>query len=269
MGIKSNYFRHSFTAHQDIKIQKLIKQVGIRGYAIYFLLLEIYCGKLRDDDSGNTEQEIDLKFMASLLGVRSDSVRSCIIVMGQLDLLIQLSTNYDQTMIKLSIPNSLKYFGSYKYVREEKIPYKSKIKENKIKEIEIYKEISETKNVAEQLNKSNAPTLDEVMQLWNETMTVGNKFYCRALPSKALPLFAETTMKLKTLDGWKEVFEKAKQSKFLMGDSKSGWRPSLDFYCNHNFVVKILNDGYLGMQKESEYEKWKREFMAQDANTNH
>lgn len=135
MGIKSNYFRHSFDAHNDSKIRKLIQKCGAKGYAVYFVLLEVYCSKLRDDDSSQIEQEIDLKLIASYLGVRSDSVHSCIIVMGELKLIEALSLKYDQTMIKLSVPKSLKYYGKYKSVWEENCP--NKRKENKIKEKEI------------------------------------------------------------------------------------------------------------------------------------
>jgi hypothetical protein len=137
MGVKSNYFRHSFTAHSDIKIRRLIKKVGAKGYAIYFVLLEVYCSKTRDDDAMNIEQEIDLKFVASLLGLRSDSVHSCLIVMGELGLIDQLSLKYDDTMVKLSISKSLKYYGSYKKVADEKIPNKRKEKERKEKEMKV------------------------------------------------------------------------------------------------------------------------------------
>lgn len=141
MGTKSNYFRHSFSAHQDAKIRRLIEKCGAKGYAIYFVLLEVYCAKLRDDDAENLQQEIDLKLIGSYLKVRSDFVHSCIVVLSELQLIGHLTFNYDQTtnklrstMIKLSIPNSLKYYGKYKIVSDENCPNKRKEKETKIKE---------------------------------------------------------------------------------------------------------------------------------------
>jgi hypothetical protein len=138
MGVKSNYFRHSFDAHNDAKIRKLIQRCGAKAYAIYFVLLEVYCSKLKDDDGHDVEQEIDLKLVGSYLGLRSDSVHSCMIVMEELKLIEALSLKYDQTMIKLSIPKLLKYYGKYKNVSDENCPNKRKEKERKEKENKIY-----------------------------------------------------------------------------------------------------------------------------------
>ncbi len=137
MGIKSNYFRHSFNAHLDTKIRSLIQRKGHLGYAVYFVLLEIYCRKIFDDDKRRIDQEVDLKLMGSYLGVRSDSVHSCLIVMEELELICHLSSKYDQTMVKLRIPKSLKYFGRYENVSDEKIPKEKKVKEKKIKESKV------------------------------------------------------------------------------------------------------------------------------------
>jgi hypothetical protein len=145
MGVKSNYFRHSFNAHSDTKIRQLIHKKGPLGYAVYFVLIELYCAKLFDDDERKEVQEFDLKLIGSYLKVRSDSVHSCLIVLSELQLIGHLSLKFDQTMIKLSIPKALKYFGKYEKVRDEICPNKSKVKE--IKEKEIYKKKKQPKKV--------------------------------------------------------------------------------------------------------------------------
>jgi hypothetical protein len=227
MGVKSNYFRHSFTAHQDIKIRKLIDRIGPKGYAVYFMLLEIYCMKLRDDDTGQIEQEIDLKLLASLLKVRSDFVRSCIEVLSELNLLIKLCSNSNSTMIKVSIPNSLKYFGSYQKVRDENIPNKRKEKEIKEKEIIIKK-----------------LTPDEIIDLWN--FKHGAKFgRCPGVGGgKHRDNILEAIQFLPTLESWDELFTKATSSDFLSGNNSSDWTVNFLWLIDYDNALKVLSDNY-------------------------
>jgi len=237
MGVKSNYFRHSFTAHQDIKIRKLIDRLGPKGYAVYFMLLEIYCMKLRDDDTGQIEQEIDLKLLASLLKVRSDFIRSCIEVLSELNLIIKLCSNYDSTMIKLSIPNSLKYFGSYQKVRDEKFPNKRKEKENKIKESKIYKSI----------------TPDEVIQIYNETVQGKLKPFTAHLAGSALTNFFEASQYLKTGNEWKALFEKVLQSDFLLGRTDSKWTVNFLWLVDYDNALKVISGNFDNEQADYSY----------------
>lgn len=178
MGVKSNYFRHSFNAHSDTKIRKLIQRKGAMGYAVYFVLLENYCRKLFDDDQRKIVQELDMKLIASHLGVRSDSVHSCLIVMAELELICHLSPKYDLTMVNLSIPKSLKYFGKYQVVSEEICPKENKRKEIKEKESKV-KEIKVNEVFVEFENSPLTQVLTQVqVDLQKKWIEVYGKDFC-------------------------------------------------------------------------------------------
>lgn len=227
MGMKSNYFRHSFDAHSDGKIIKLIKKCGAKGYAIYFTLLEVYCLRLMNDDNGHLEQEVDMKLIGSYLGLRSDSVHSCVIVMKELQLIEALSPKYDQTMVKLSIPKSLKYYGKYKNVSEENFPNKRKEKEIKLNE-----------------SKEKGITPDEVLDLWN--LKHGEKFgYCPGIGSgKHRENILEAIKFLKTAQDWENLFSKATSSEFLTGNNKSDWTVNFLWLIDYDNALKVLSDNF-------------------------
>lgn len=133
MGKKTNYFRHSLDAHNDPKLIELMAKEGLRGIGAYFILLEIYGRALINDDEHKIEQKISLKQYANAIGSRSDHALNLIITQSQLGLIVLLRSTYDDHNIVLSVPNFMKYFGSYKKTEPVKIPNKRKEKQNKIK----------------------------------------------------------------------------------------------------------------------------------------
>lgn len=237
MGIKSNYFRHSFNAHQDAKIRKLIDKKGIGGYGLYFMLIELYCMKLYDDDERKELQEFDLKLIGSLAGVRSDSARSSVEVMSELKLIDQLQSNSESTMIQLSIPKALKYFGRYEKVREENCPNKRKEKEIKVKESKVNIQV----------------TPDEVIQLYNETMQGKLKPFTAFLAGTALNNFLEARQYLKTLQDWKHLFEKVLQSDFLLGRTDQKWVVNFIWLVNYDNALKVISGNFDNEQVDYSY----------------
>jgi len=141
MGKKSNYFRHSFSAHCDSKITELLERGGVKAIGVYFILLELYGASLIDDDESCQVQKINLRLIASATGLRSDSAQTCIELIGKCELIEALFFKSPIKYFEVRVPNFLKYFGKYSKAEAIKNPNKSKVKERKEKESKVKKEI--------------------------------------------------------------------------------------------------------------------------------
>lgn len=131
MGTNSHYFRHSLTAHRDLKIQKLIDEEGLGLLGFYWILLEVYGAAYTDDDSRSVLQVIHLRNLTASSGLRCDYGRAKLKKLHQLGLINDLRQSYDRASVELAIPNFLKYFGSYKKTADIKIENGSTVKKEK------------------------------------------------------------------------------------------------------------------------------------------
>lgn len=128
--INYGYFRHRFDAHTNTKLNNLVDDVGVVGFAYYYLLLEIYGAYISRSDDKNSAQ-IHQRVLANTWRKRVDS---CHLVITKLQLSGLLVFTLTDSIYTIGIPNYLKYFGSYKKTDTEKTPNKKKRKEIKRKE---------------------------------------------------------------------------------------------------------------------------------------
>ena len=147
MGRNSNYFRHTFDAHNDVKIQNLLDRGGLKAIGAYYIFLEIYGRHIAENDidlSKSCLVEIHIRRIATALRLRSDSTRTVIELIADCKLIESVRFKLDSSSIEVAIPNFAKYYGSYKKTEHIKIPIKEKkIKENKRKINTIKKSSSE------------------------------------------------------------------------------------------------------------------------------
>ena len=127
---KKNYFRHSFGAHNDEKLVKIIEKYGMAGYAYFWIILEL-CG---EQASENVPEKFIFhqRTLLSNLLVRKDKLHSYLVTTTQL---LLINATIDGTIIELCIPNLAKYLGKYSNKNTSNTP--NKRKENKRKEKEI------------------------------------------------------------------------------------------------------------------------------------
>lgn len=260
MGRKSNYFRHSFEAHNDIKLQKLLDQGGLKSVGAYFILLEIYGREVSDNDIDlniTTGVNIHIRRIATAFRLRSDSTRTQLELIANCKLIELVNFQYGSSTVQVSIPNFSKYFGSYK--KNEQLMGPNKRKGNKIKEKEIKTPIVPT---------SDTPTLeipipkytpDDLVQLWNDTMPSVGLEYCRGLGSgKHLENYIEAQKFLPSLGDWKEVLEICRKEKTLnSGDNKINWKVNLLWLVDYDNCLKVLNGNF--KSKKTNLEKWAEE----------
>ena len=123
---KKNYFRHSFSSHNDPKLVQIVEKFGMSGYAYFWIILEL-CGE-QSTESETRNFVVHQRVLLSNLMVRKDKLRSYLAATTQLRLIHAV---FDGTIVKLEIPNFPKYLGRYEIKKALKTP--NKIKENKIK----------------------------------------------------------------------------------------------------------------------------------------
>ena len=123
---KKNYFRHSFNAFEDEKIQKAIDLLGYQGYAYYFILLELL-GKQCENEVKNP---ITIHIQ-TLRNVWRKHTKSCIKVVEKLQQSGLFYATFNESLVEFDIPNLAKYLG--KYTNKNPPNGSNKIKENKIK----------------------------------------------------------------------------------------------------------------------------------------
>jgi hypothetical protein len=177
-----------------------------------------------DDDDKNVEQQIHIRRIATATGLRSDSVRTLLGVCSELELINTVCTQSGSSIIKVSIPKFLKYYGRYEKTEPMKRPNKRKEKENKVNTFK------------------NKLTPDDIIQLWNDEMTPIGFAYARGLGSGLhLKNFIESTKWLHDLDSWRELFDLCKNSKSLNGKGDMQWRVNLTWLVNYDNALKVLN----------------------------
>jgi len=123
---KKNYFRHSFFAVDDEKIQKIIDEMGFEGYGYYFSLIEL-CGRQCSDGPKNPII-FHIQTIRKVWRKNQESAKKVLRKLSESGLFL---VTFSEHSVILDIPNLRKYLGKY----DSKTP--NEIKENKRKEKEI------------------------------------------------------------------------------------------------------------------------------------
>jgi len=126
---KKNYFRHSFNAFEDEKIQNAIALLGYEGYAYYFILIELLAKKC------DAEFKNPIRIhQQSLRNVWRKQSKSCNKVVKKLQESGLFVATFSESFIEFDIPNLSKYMGKYTIKKSPNTPNKKKRKEKKRKE---------------------------------------------------------------------------------------------------------------------------------------
>jgi len=126
---RKNYFRHSFSALDDPKCQKLIETKGFEGYGKFWALVELCCQQA--SDSPKTKFKVHMSSLRSRWQSNGKHAERMLEVLGKCQL---LSWEVSDNIVQIKIPNLLKYLGKYQTKIEQNSPNKKKRKEIKRKE---------------------------------------------------------------------------------------------------------------------------------------
>lgn len=132
------WFKHDSTAIKDEKIQMIMDEFGLVGYALYFILCELCAEKIDKNLTPNIE--VSWPYVERLTHSRRSTVRRVLNACATHGLLVQES---NQRMLVCSIPNLLKRLDNYTKdleVSTKTLPSKSKNK-NKKQEVRSKNEI--------------------------------------------------------------------------------------------------------------------------------
>tara|TARA_R110000868_G_C10972548_1_gene770448 strand:- start:31030 stop:31812 length:783 start_codon:yes stop_codon:yes gene_type:complete len=256
MKINYGYFRHRLDASNDPKLQSLIDEMGIVALGYYFSLLELY-GTHYNQSRENFTVEIHRRVIANTWRKRVDS---CDLVLTKFQLSGLLVYTKTKNTYAIDIPNFAKYFGSYGKIKTITGDKEKKRKEKK-RNIYIQDEVSNlsTKKTNKIVANNNHDTAsyspDDLIQLWNTTMTLDNGFaFCHGLGSgKHLHNFIEARNFMKDISAWEELFTKIKKIKSLK-ENNIGWKVNLNWLVDYDNVLKVLNGNF--EQQSNALESW-------------
>lgn len=122
---KKNYFRHSFFASEDQKIQSVIDSMGFEGYGYYFSLLEL-CGRQCSEEMKNPIV-FHIQTVRKIWRKNSESTKKVLRKLEESGLFL---VTFSEHSVSLDIPTFGKYLGRY----ESNAPNKRKEKEIKVNE---------------------------------------------------------------------------------------------------------------------------------------
>lgn len=149
MSINYGYFRHRLDATNDPKVQKIIDLLGVEGLGFWWSLVELYGTAYNNSNREDLTVKIHKRVIANTWRKRVDS---CDKVLTKLQLSGNLVVTSHDSTYELTIPNFLKYFGSYQKKKQERTLKKRK--ENKRKEINIKPVNEDVKKVVDYLNNA-------------------------------------------------------------------------------------------------------------------
>ena len=224
MAINYGYFRHRLDASNDPKLQSVIEDIGLVGYAYYFTLLELYATHYNNSEKLGTEVKIHQRVIANTWHKRVDS---CNKVLTKLQLSGLLVYTLDNSTYTLDIPNFLNYFGSYGKLKDNQATKKRKEKKRK-----------ENIYIGQILP-------DDIVQLWNEKMPQHGFKHSHGLGmDKHLKKFLEAVNYLDTKEKWSELFTLCIDSKKLSGENNINWKANLLWLVDYDNALKVLNEDY-------------------------
>lgn len=216
--INYGYFRHRFDAHTNVKLNAFVDDVGLVGFAYYYLLLEIY-GAYINNSEDKSSAKIHERVIANTWRKRVDSCNKVMTKLQLSDLLVYTKCN---STYSIAIPNYLKYYGSYKKKKPEKAL--NKIKENKIKE-NILK-----KGKDDALDSGSKELIELIPDMWN-TMAKDVGFPCIKLPlsSDRIKKVKIALKEFPDKKDWLKIISQVPQSKYRLGENKDNWKANFDW----------------------------------------
>ncbi len=232
---KKNYFRHSFFAFEDEKIQKAVALLGYEGYAYYFILLE-FLGRQCTDEVKNP---ITIH-QQSLRNVWRKQSKSCKKVVEKLQESGLFVATFRESFVEFDIPNLSKYLGKYTNKNPSNAP--NKIKENKIKENKI-KGNERNKTTSANPSKKTITEKNPLIEIWNTMAERAGLVSIRGIGDKRKEQIKKTEMAIPGLN-WKEYFQGIPDRDYLMGKADNGFLVTFDFAINQENVFKTLEGKY-------------------------
>lgn len=228
---RKNYFRHSFTAHDDIKLKQLRDLIGIGFYFYYFTLLEL-CGS----DSADELKDKYTFHNSTLRSLWECNLKKCDRIGTHMNAVGLIFYEKSGTTMSFRIPKLSKYLGSYSSKLDPKGPNKRKEKEIKVKEIK------ENQNYDSEL-------FNTVRNKWNEIFL--DKNY-NLIPSRVvIESFMESSGFLHDAKKWEEMFNLAKKSEWLINKSFFNFI----WVVKYSNAEKILSGAYKNNSETSNFSK--------------
>lgn len=222
---KKNYFRHSFFARNDIKLLNLRDSIGIGFYFYYFSLLEL-CGEESSDELMD-EYEFHNSTIRNLWGGKDKKCERIGAAMATVGLL-EFSIREKSYLFR--IPNLSKYLGKYTNKITSNTPNKRKEKESKV-----------NKRKEKKSNNLSSINISNLIDQYNKISTIEKMFRSHAIGSDIhWNNFQNSIGFINKMEQWVEIFTKAFESKWLLGQT---WFNFL-WLLNYDNILKVQNGNF-------------------------
>ena len=105
-----------------------------------------------------------------------------------------------------------------------------------------------TQNVGQIPIESRSPTLEKIVDIYNQTCVSLPKVKILTEPRKRK---LKTMLKKYSVEDFETVFKKAEENSFLKGGGERGWKADFDWLIKEDHIVKILEGGYTSEERKS------------------
>lgn len=239
------YFRHFSNASSSLKIQKVLDQMGLEGYAQYFLLLELLNEKF---DGKNTKIELHFNEISAKVRIKfSKKLETFVQKLADFSL---LSYQLSGKVYEIDCPMLLELMDKdSKYNRKKRSPddqdatLEGEVNKDRDLKLDLNKEEREKSVETFSLPSGNITT-DVVLKLFNAKLGgVGKiKHTPFFMPSAILEDFKILTgfSDFQKVETWENYFTMASQSSFIT----QKLAPSLAWFFKSENAFKVLGGQY-------------------------
>ena len=239
------WFKHDTDANMDAKLQEVMLDYGLEGYGLYWYCIELIAQRVNGDNL-TFELEHDARIIARNTGSTPQKVAQMMTSFIDLGLLnadnghvfcLKLASRCDDFTAKAVRRNGIKPVdnqsvgvnptNSVFVPLEEEVRRRSKKKEKEVNN--IYQQIADEWN---SIFKNDLPTVSKITQKRKSSI------------NGCIAEMKGTDHDFSKIELWTKLFNHAKLSNFLMGDSKDGWTMNFDFITNKSKLLKRVEGQY-------------------------
>lgn len=240
------WFKHFSDASKSLKINELIDNLGLEGYARWFLLLELLNNELTQEDIDSKNSTFQVHFREISTKVHIKFRKKLVTFLQKLSDFSLLSFEISGNFIKIDCPILLDLQNKDSKYNRKRVVSKSldttldKIRLDKIRKDNILS-----------LNEKEKTIFDDVRQSWNNICADNGKLkHSIGLKSTTTQNFfklLKLNPKLKNIDTWENCFEHIRSDTFLNGsNSASNFVCTLDWLIDKEKIIDVLNGQFGG-----------------------
>lgn len=248
------WFKHYSDASKSSKLNLIVDKFGLKGYAMYWLIVELLAEKFDGEDP---TFEVHFNTIKQTLRVYHNKIIKDF--MESVDDVGLMSVQCDSNLYHISFPKLLEIKDNHTknlQVKNKKVTpriEKNKIK-NKIKNTPLGSNVIEFQDSKNEISNE---LFDSIIEQWNKICADNGKLkFHKGLKRTTLENFVELVRlnkSLRDIQSWKDCFHTIKNNDFLNGQNpSSSFVCTLSWLIDTNKIVDVLNGQYGALGVDSD-----------------